>query len=140
MTEAESLLEPLETMQPLQPFKYPKLIHIVGVIVLGLLLYSFYIIPPYFAAAANLKRGEDFLNQRNYSEAIMSFKKAVDQVPSSVEAKVLISIAIFSDNDLGNDMDGIYYLQYVYLDDSDWTKVSAVMPEEYKGFFNTITE
>lgn len=126
--------------QALQPHKYPVLIKIIGALVIGLFLYSLYLVPQYFTASKNLKKGENFLNQRNYTEAIISLEKVVEQVPSSKKAKILLAIAYFSNSDIEDDQNGIYHLQDITLYKSDWNKVSAVMPEEYQELFNTINK
>jgi len=128
------------THQALQPHKYPVFIKIIGAVVIGLFLYSLYLVPLYFTASKNLKKGENFLNQRNYTKAIISLEKVVEQVPSSKEAKILLAIAYFSNSDTEDDQNGIYHLQDITLYESDWNKVSAVMPEEYQELFNTINE
>lgn len=128
------------THQALQPHKYPVLIKIIGIVVTGLFLYSLYLVPQYFTSSINLKKGENFLNQRNYSEAIISLEKVVEQVPSSKKAKIFLAIAYFSNSDTEDDQNGIYYLQDITLYESDWNKVSAVMPKEYQELFNTINK
>lgn len=128
------------THQVLQPHKYPILIKIIGIVVIGLFLYSLYLVPQYFTASKNLKKGENFLNQQNYTQAIISLEKVVEKVPSSKEAKILLAIAYFSNSDTEDDQNGIYHLQDITLYESDWNKVSAVMPEEYQELFNTINE
>ena len=126
------------THQALLPHKYPILIKIIGIVVIGLFLYSLYLVPQYFTASKNLKNGENFLNQQNYRQAIISLEKVVEKVPSSKEAKILLAIAYFSNSDTEDDQNGIYHLQDITLYESDWNKVSAVMPEEYQELFNTI--
>lgn len=122
----------------LRPHKYPILIKIVGTIVVGLFFYSLCFVPRYFSASKNLKTGEEYLNQNNYSQAITSLEKVLETIPSAKKAKILLAITYFSNGDPADDENGLYYLQDITIDDSDWQKISNVMPSEYQELFETI--
>lgn len=126
--------------QALEPHQYPLLIQIFGLSVIAFFVYSLYLFPQYLSAAKNLKLGENLLDQKKYSEAIVSFKKVIAEVPSSKEAKILLAISHFSNDNVEDDIDGIDYLQGIELYETDWQRVSKVMPIEYQIYFQTVNK
>lgn len=122
----------------LKPHKYPILIKITGAFIVALFFYSLCFVPQYFSASKNLKTGEKYLDQNDYSQAITSLEKVLGTVPSAKKAKILLAITYFSNDDQTDDENGLYYLQDITIDDSDWQKISKVMPSEYQELFETI--
>lgn len=126
----------METIpKPLPRHEYPLVIKLFAVVVIGLCLYAAYLSPAYVYASKNLKTADLAVKNMDYENAIELYLKVLETVPSSKDAKIGISVAIFSNGDTEDDEAAFYYLQDVTLHSSDWERISAVMPAEYEEYF-----
>jgi len=82
-----------EEMKPFSRHSYPILIKIFGLALLGIWLYSLFLLPKYFEASKYLQAGERYLKLRDYDNSVIELKKVLEAVPSSRRAKTALLTA-----------------------------------------------
>lgn len=129
------------TRQPLKPHKYPILIVIAALGILGLFLYSlFFVIPQYRQAYQQLTIGKEAYVKQDWSQATEALWKVVALVPSSENGKVELAKALFANGIEGDDLDALVLLEDISLNPTEWRELQRVMPDSYEQLFNTKTK
>ena len=122
----------------LKPYLYPFWIQAFALVIALLFSYSFYSLPASIKATLQLERGESLLREGQYQQAIADFEKAYEYSPTAKKVKIALATAYFSNQNSEDDRIGLLYLEGVSIDDAEWSKVSVVIPEEYKHYFGSL--
>lgn len=130
--------ENLQNIPALPPHKYPLWVKLfAGAIVLAT-LYSLVLLPEYLVAAKKMHAAKEAYAMRDYSEAISLYGYVLETVPSSKAARIGAAEAIFANGDVSDDEIGLGLLSDITLGESEWSRITQVMPAEYQQYFGDV--
>ena len=125
----------LDNYTSLTPHKYPFLVLYFISLISITTLYSFYLLPTYFATTKILKNGKKAYFTKNYHEAINCFKKVLLKIPSSQKAKISIAKAYFATQNQENYILALKYLQNIEIESEELQEIKLVMPKQLLVLF-----
>ena len=121
----------------LRPHYYLDFIKISWFVLICFLLLTIFLSNKYIRSARASHKGEDSYSFGKYEDAKENYAVALNYTPNSEKAKIGMAMACFATKDTTDDEEGLHYLDDLTLDDGDWGKLSTVMPEKYKAYFET---
>lgn len=130
----------LENIPALPPHKYPLRVKLFGVGIIVATLYSLVLLPEYLVAAKKMRAAEVAYRSGDYQSSLELYRYVLETVPTSKTARIGAAEAIFSDGDPSDDEVGLTLLQGIILDESNWARISRVMPVEYQQYFNDVKQ
>lgn len=138
MTSAElGAAAPPVRPAPLKAHRYPVWLLAFAVLVAATVVYSAALVPPYLEAFVSLRRAEAAIGAQNRSAAEERLLDVLRLFPSSKFARLDIAVLLLGDPSEAQQRRGLDYLKGVTLDKHEWQKVSAVLPEKFRGFFSS---
>lgn len=119
--------------EPLKPHKYPVCVILFVIAIIACTVYAMMLLPKYMEASKNLVLGMKAYREKDYQKSISLIEATLQSVPSSKEAKIAIAKTYFgTKNDAQK---GLFYLNGITLNKSEWEEIKAVMPIEYQKYF-----
>jgi hypothetical protein len=95
-------------------------------------------LPPYYRAARLVQRAETLAARGQDKSAVDFFTNALEITPSSKRARLGIALSYFRSPDDEDHKKGLEALEGLALERSEWDKLSAVMPAEYRSLFTDV--
>lgn len=130
----------LENIQVLPPHKYPLWVKLFGVGIVMTTLYSLVLLPEYLVAAKKMRAAETAYQRGDYRSSLELYRYVLETVPTSKAARIGAALVIFSDGDPSDDEVGLTLLQGITLNESNWARISRVMPVEYQQYFEDVKQ
>jgi hypothetical protein len=125
---------------PLKAHRYPAWLLGFASLVVAAVVYSATLIPPYFNAAVALTHGHWAVGAKDRTAAEAYYLDVLQLVPSSKAARLELAILLLAEPSEARQRRGLYYLTGIKLDKHDWEKVSAVLPDKFRGAFTTTSK
>jgi hypothetical protein len=121
---------------PLKAHRYPAWLLGFSALVVAAVVYSATLIPPYLEAVAALTHGHRAVGAKDRTAADAYYLDVLRLVPSS-KAALELAILLLAEPSEARQRRGLDYLAGIKLDKHDWQKVSAVLPDKFRGAFTT---
>jgi hypothetical protein len=123
---------------PLKPHRYPLWLVGVAAIVVGAVIYSATLAPPYIHAQLTMWRADAALAKGDRPTAEADYRDVLRIFPTSRSVRLEMAILLLADRDVERQNEGLTYLEDMKLGKSEWARVSAVLPERFRGLFHTV--
>lgn len=128
--------QPEEFSEPiLPPHKYPVWLLAVTAVIALAVVYSGILLPRYYSAAKLVEQAQTAEQSHNTRRAISLLAQAGHNVPDSKKIRIEFAYESFkagTPQDNANAMDA---LSGITLDADEWSRLSAVMPAEFRSNF-----
>jgi hypothetical protein len=147
MTSAEQRIPPPPPLPPppppivrtpLKPHRHPAWLLAVSALVIGAVVYSATLIPPYLGALVAVRRAHEAIAAGDRTAAETQLLDVLRLVPSSKSARIDIAVLLLADPSEKRQRRGLDYLAGIKLDKYAWQRVSAVLPDKFRGVFTTV--
>jgi hypothetical protein len=122
---------------PLKPHRYPLWLLAFTTLVIGAVAYSATLIPPYFEAFVSLRRAEAS-SATDHAAAEAELLDVLRLFPSSKSARIDLAALLLADPSETQQRRGLDYLAGIKLDKYEWQRISAVLPEKFRGAFSSV--
>jgi hypothetical protein len=124
---------------PLKPHHYPAWLVAFTALIFGAVVYSATLIAPYLDAFVALRRAEAAVAAGDRTAAEARLRDVLRLFPSSKAARIDMAVMLLADPSEAQQRRGLDYLAGITLGKSEWQRVSAVLPEKFRGAF-TVTK
>jgi hypothetical protein len=125
---------------PLMAHRYPAWLLGFTALVFAAVAYSATLIPPYLEAAVALTHGHRAVGAKDRTAAEAYYLDVLRLLPSSKAARLELAILLLAEPSEAQQRRGLDYLTGIKLDKHDWEKVSAVLPDKFRGAFTTTSK
>jgi hypothetical protein len=125
---------------PLKPHLYPIWILGFTALVIGAVVYSATLTPPYLEALVALRHGHEAIRAKDRAAAESHYLDVLQLIPSSKAARLELAILLLAEPSEARQRRGLDYLTGIQLDKHDWQRVSAVLPDKFRGAFTTTSK
>jgi hypothetical protein len=122
----------------LRPHQYPIWVLFVCALIVLSAFASLTWVPTQMRALGNLWLAEAANSKGNYSLAVSHFRDVLGKVPSSREAKIGLSIALFSSRSSKDAEEALDVLEGLTISQYEWERLARVMPIEYQKYFDEV--
>ena len=122
----------------LPPHRYPAWIWIMGLGIVAALVVALMQLPPYYRAAALVRRAEALAGRGDNNNALALFTEALEITPSSKRIRLGLAMSYFRSPEDEDHKRGLEALQGITLEKDEWEKLSAIMPAAYRNFFTDV--
>jgi len=129
-----------EIEKQVKPHHYPVAIKVAIVIIVTMFFYTINISIKNFSASLSLSKWEEYLENKQYYQAIAKFQEVLKFNDSSKRAKISIAMAYFWNDFVWDDWKWLDYLEGIDIDEKDRELLEKVMPKEYSQNFNLIRQ
>jgi len=123
----------------LKPHRYPAWLLAFAALVIGAVVYSATLIPPYLEAFVALRRAHADIAAKDRTAAEAQLLSVLQLVPSSKSARIDIAVLLLADPSEAQQRRGLNYLSGIKLDKYEWPRVSAVLPDKFRSAFTSTT-
>jgi len=123
---------------PLKPHRYPAWLVAFTALILGVVVYSATLIPPYLNAFVALRRAEAAVAAGDRATAEARLLDVLRVFPSSKAARIEMAVLLLADPSEARQRRGLDYLGGITLGRYEWQRVSAVLPENFRGAFSPV--
>ena len=123
---------------PLKPHRYPVWLVAFTALVLGAVVYSATLIGPYLEAFVALYRAKAAVAAGDRVVAEAQLLDVLRLFPSSKSARIEIAVLLLADPWEPQQRRGLDYLNGIMLGKYEWQRVSAVLPDKFRGAFGSV--
>ena len=123
---------------PLVPHRYPVWLVAFTALILGAVVYSATLIPPYLDAFVALRRAEAASAAGNRAASESRLLDVLRVFPSSKAARIDVAVLLLADPSDAQQRRGLAYLDGITLGKYQWKRVSDVLPEKFRGAFSPV--
>ncbi|HMA74766.1 MAG TPA: hypothetical protein VKP67_25230 [Xanthobacteraceae bacterium] len=125
---------------PLRPHRYPAWLVFFTALLLGAILYSATLIPPYLDAFVALHRAKAAVAAGDRAASEARLLDVLHAFPSSKPARIEIAVLLLANPAEAQQRRGLGYLEGIKLGKYEWQRVSAVLPEKFRNAFSPVTK
>jgi lipopolysaccharide biosynthesis regulator YciM len=94
--------------------------------------------PIYIDAGKTLRLAKKKADEKDFNAAIQLYNKAIVAVPTSNEARISATIALFTAGGIENNKHAVELLEGIKLQKEDLKRISAVIPQEYYQYLEPV--
>jgi hypothetical protein len=125
---------------PLPRHRYPAWLVAAGLSIIVATTYSATLLPSYLNAFCAIRIAEAAHARGDRSLAESKLLEALRIVPSSKSARIELAVVLFENPATDVQRRGLGYLQGITLDKAEWRRIDAVLPSEFRDYFQTVRE